>query len=398
MGVHKPTTTTNPAIFFTLKNGVAIYGGFAGIETTLNQRDWQTNITVLSGDIDNNDITDVNGVVTRTTNIQGNNSYHVVFSSDLTETVILDGFTLTAGKARGSGSNIDGGGLYNWASSSLILTNIIFSGNSSTAFSGGMYNVDSSPTLNNVTFRGNLADSGGGMSNWAGSNPTLTNVIFINNVADTGGGGIYNRNSSPTLINVTFINNSAIIGGGIASLDQSNLSLTNVTFTGNSAIVGGGIYNRGSYPNLTIAILWGNTATDIGPQIANFNNSAPSISYSDIEGSGGSGTGWNATLGQDNGGNIEADPLFIDVDGADNILGTLDDNLRLQTDSPVIDAGNNLSITVPTDLDGDPRLVDIPTMPDTGNGSPPLVDMGAYETQLTTYEIYLPMIQVADTP
>jgi hypothetical protein len=80
-----------------------------------------------------------------------------------------------------------------------------------------------------------------------------------------------------------------------------------------------------------------------------------------------------------------ADPQFVDADGADNIAGTLDDNLRLQLSSPAIDAGNNAAvpITVTTDLDGNERFEDIPTVPDTGNGTPPIVDMGAYEAQDT---------------
>src|SRR3989304_1285715 len=71
MGVHKPTTTTDRTISFVLKDGVAVYGGFDGTETALDQRDWETNITVLSGDIDNNDITDPTGVVTTTSAITG---------------------------------------------------------------------------------------------------------------------------------------------------------------------------------------------------------------------------------------------------------------------------------------------------------------------------------------
>ncbi|PWH20741.1 MAG: hypothetical protein DDG58_01295 [Ardenticatenia bacterium] len=63
-GVHKPTLDpTKRTASFTLKDGVALYGGFAGTETSRDQRDWRANVTVLSGDIDNNDTTDVNGVV-----------------------------------------------------------------------------------------------------------------------------------------------------------------------------------------------------------------------------------------------------------------------------------------------------------------------------------------------
>ena len=50
-GVYTPAANAdNPEAFFWLKNGVAIYGGFAGTETDRDQRDWETNITVLSGD------------------------------------------------------------------------------------------------------------------------------------------------------------------------------------------------------------------------------------------------------------------------------------------------------------------------------------------------------------
>ena len=88
--------------------------------------------------------------------------------------------------------------------------------------------------------------------------------------------------------------------------------------------------------------------------------------------------GWTGPGGV---GNIDADPQFIDPDGADNIVGTQDDNLRLRSGSHAIDAGDNAAVTVLTDLDGNPRFVDDPIMPDTGNGTLPIVDMGAYEFQ-----------------
>ena len=161
-------------------------------------------------------------------------------------------------------------------------------------------------------------------------------------------------------------------------------ALTNVAFSGNfAALDGGGMYNSGgSTPILANTVLWGNTASNTGPQIYNASGS-PTISYSDIQGSGGSGVGWDTGLGTDAGGNIDADPLFVDGSGGD---------LHLQTSSPAIDAGNNVIVTVSTDLDGYLRFVDIPGAPDTGNGTPPIVDMGPYEAQSQTRFIYLPLI------
>ncbi|HET7778819.1 MAG TPA: hypothetical protein VFL07_09715, partial [Rudaea sp.] len=60
-GVYKPTGANNSATF-DIASGVEVYGGFAGSETALAQRDPAANLTVLSGDIDNNDTTDANGI------------------------------------------------------------------------------------------------------------------------------------------------------------------------------------------------------------------------------------------------------------------------------------------------------------------------------------------------
>ena len=65
------------------------------------------------------------------------------------------------------------------------------------------------------------------------------------------------------------------------------------------------------------------------------------------------------------------------------MVGTADDDLRLPSGSPCIDAADNTAVPVgiTTDLDGKPRFVDDPNTTDTGNGTAPIVDMGAYELQ-----------------
>ena len=92
--------------------------------------------------------------------------------------------------------------------------------------------------------------------------------------------------------------------------------------------------------------------------------------------------GWTGQFG--GAGNIDADPQFIDADGPDNQLGTADDNLRLAPGSPCIDAADNSRYPGPDhDADGNPRFVDDPDTVDTGRGTPPIIDMGGYEFQLT---------------
>lgn len=476
-GVYKPTDT------FKLESGVALYGGFAGAEASRDQRNWMSNVTVLSGDIHDDDITDANGVITNTGGIVWPNACRVVTASNgVSETAVLDGFTITGGDGTcGYGGYSGGGGMHNDNSSPTVrnvtfsgnrarygggmhndnsnptLVNVTFSGNVGGSYppppgiisggGGGMYNLQSSPTLVNVTFIENGATYGGGMYNddsdptlvnvtfsdnyaleYGGgmhneqSSPALTDVIFSYNEAGYGaggamgnddssptlinvtfsgnqapyGGGMRNRGGSPTLVNVSFTGNTALFRGGGMYNGDSSPTLTNVTFSGNSATdYGGGMYNYAGNQTLSNCLLWGNSAPD-GPQIHGV-NADPSISYSLVEGSGGSGPDWDSSLGADGGGNIDADPLFVDAANGD---------LHLQLTSPAIDAGDNSALpadtadldgdgdifeVLPFDLDGYARCVDMPGAADTGAGSAPIVDIGAFEAQCPS-RIYLPLL------
>jgi predicted outer membrane repeat protein len=369
-----------------LKSPVVVYGGFAGTETGRSQRDWVANATVLSGDLDGNDVTNAQGVVT---------------GSGTDATAVLDGFTVSAGNASGGYPNDRGGGMYN-DGGSPTLTNVTFSGNSA-VYDGGMGNYNSSPTLTNVTFSGNSANIGGGMGNWDNSSPTLTNVTFSGNYAYVGGGMGNWDNSSPTLTNVTFSGNATLYDGGGMYNYNSSPTLVNVTFSGNSASsYGGGMYSEwDSSATLTNCILWGNTdggTLEQSAQIFNAPGSAITVTYSLVAGGVYTGSG-----------NITGDPQFVrNPDAGDGDWTTPGDNdygdLRLQLTSPAVDAGDNRAVPADTlDLDGDgdtaeklpfdvygyPRFVDVPSVADTGVGTPPIVDMGACEAQTL---IYLPLV------
>ena len=373
-GVYRPDQGTgiapgNPLAAFQLKNGVTIKGGYAGFgEPNPDARDIQAYETILSGDLAGDDSAVIEPIDLLTEPTRADNSFHVVTGHGTDTTAELDGFTITAG-----GATIDpplhpyygggGGGVY-ISSGSPTLTDCTIIGNFGWYCGGGMLVENGNPTLTDCTFTGNAAERlGAGIFN-SDSNPTLTGCILRRNA--TGywgcGGAMSNSKSDPILTNCVLSGNwTGYWGGGIYNVDSSPI-LINCTLSGNSAMDGGGISGTGS-SNAILAncILWANTPAQI--------TGAATVSYSDVQG------GYTGV------GNIGADPLFVDAKGPDSVAGTEDDNLRLLGSSACLDAGDNTAVppSVVVDLDGNPRFTDDPATPDTGNGTPPIVDMGAYE-------------------
>jgi len=313
-GVYYTGTTQTSS--FTLKDGVALYGGYP---TSGGTRDVANNVTVLSGDIGKDDTTNANGV---TTTISGNNAYHVVKSSNNDSSAVLDGFTVTGGNANGGGTDDGGGGMFNYDSSPTV-TGCTFSGNTANRYGGGMYNYYYySPMVTNCTFSGNTASFGGGMYNSLSSSPTVTNCTFSGNTAHYGG-GMYNDSSSPTVTGCTFSGNTADYGGGMFNDYESSPTVTGCTFSGNTASLGGGMYNHSSSPTVRNTILWGDTASS-GAEIYNSDTSStPTVEHSVVEGGYTGGTNiitadpLLGTLG-DYGGSTETIPLLVGSSAIDS--------------------------------------------------------------------------------
>lgn len=336
---------------FQLKNNVAIYGGFpsGGAWASRNPDIYPT---ILSGDLDGNEVHVNDPCDLYTEPTRAENSYHVVTGSYTNATAILDGFTITAGNANapaGGFPNGHGGGMLNLEANCTI-NKCKFVENSSRYGGGIACNTDCNYLrVTNCAFLRNVAQyNGGGIDLYLSDHVEVTNCIFIGNVGIISGAGGMSivSSSSPTLTNCTFSGNSALNGdgGGIDNIDGSSPTITNCTFVNNSATnVGGGIndYNDSS-PIITNSIFWGNTAPT-GPQVSDIANSAATINYSLVQG------GW---LGAGGIGIIDADPLLADPDNGDLHLkskgGRWDPSMNAGTGgwikdrlhSPCIDAGN----------------------------------------------------------
>jgi len=237
-GIYKPDQGANQMAgdrqaTFLLLNDVTIQGGYAGLlEADPNARDIAGYETVLSGDLngDDVDVNDLRDLLFEPSRIE--NSYHVVMGSLTDNTAVLDGFVICGGNTLENGA--------------------------------GMLNESGSPTVSNCTFIGNMAShgGGGGMCIEMGS-PIVTSCVFSRNFAHSGGG--IACHSSPTIINCTVSDNLAMrVGGGIAC-DVGNPKIQNCFITNNTSIsYGGGLYCIWSDALIADCIIAGNWSWHYG--------------------------------------------------------------------------------------------------------------------------------------
>jgi len=230
-------------VSFELKDNVAVYGGFAGKESALAERDIAKNQTILSGNIGKGDKTK-----NTVTIIKGANG------------AVLDGFTVcdaySTDKPRMHLVPADikkndmavGGGMRNFKVSPIV-RNCTFKNNESPK-GGAVYNVQdataSQAQFINVAFLDNSAQiRGGAVSNDLGAMPLFINCRFTGNSCGDKGGAVYNDfAASPILLNCLIQSNRAVSAGGIGNDGGSSPLLVNVTITGNQASsgLGGGLY------------------------------------------------------------------------------------------------------------------------------------------------------------
>jgi predicted outer membrane repeat protein len=508
-GTYLPTKLTNPAnprsATFMLVSGASVLGGYAGAGAPdPDERDVAAHPTILSGDIG-------------TPGLESDNATHVVSASTGGSSTMLDGFTITLGRASPGVQPVDvaGGGLFLQNGASLKLRSCTFEDNLSDGDGGAIYAVTGSPEIVGCTFAGNktqlnglggaiygqqdlvltdctFADNDSAFAEGAVSisgNVTATRCLFEGNSSVLPDGAL--SSGSATLRDCTFRYNAAGFAAGavsVGTLDATNClfvgngvhdntltqvgglggaivagsaTLTNCRFFGNYAGAsfqkpgsGGALYvtqpstlvnclfsgNRcmgafagSSTPAKGGAIYATATATLVHCTLAGNQAETPDLILGSSAGGGvygpcvlsntilwgnadWTGTGESAqvtgglaspnqcciqglTGALGGAGNIGTNPKFIDADGADDVVGTEDDDLRLRAASPCVDAASVLldpSDTADLDCDGDVaekvaldlglvgRYADDLAVADTGPGPAPDSDMGAYERSAWT--------------
>jgi hypothetical protein len=384
-GQYRPTSGTTRTISFALRNGVNVFGSFAGTESTLDERDIDANPSTLNGDI---------GQIGLATD----NSHSVVTANNITTTIILDGFRILNGYNT-NGSH--GGGLRvtNATGGEVIVRNCRFISHYSNNYGGGVYLAAANLRLENCTFQSNQSSNGGavhnGNNNGGYSSLVLRDCVFKGNTANSGAcldntirydhlvidRCFFTNNTSANSVVVIddFLSaklmNSAIIGNRVDGFSSRVLrvntfgsstppfDMINCTIAHNrnittSTLQGEMVRFEKNHLRATNCILYGNTPF-AGRQI----NNGPQVRFSLVQG------------GHLNGINIiDADPQFTAPNAtAPSNFDATNFDYTLLPSSPCVNVGDNDAV--------DPDALFDLALNDRIRGG--VVDLGCYESELS---------------
>jgi len=399
-GVYYPdegggTVDNDTSAGFEIPDGVSLIGGLLSGQNLSNPRDLEMNRTVLSGDIEQDDLDpEGDGIIESNFDINGPNTLQIVKPAG---EFFLDGFVINAGAAGGtlsgggiiadqrtltvrnciiqacSGAN-GGGASANGASGSF--ENCSFISNAGAFRCGGLFAVGAGLNLINCDFIHNSGFQEGGALIVGGAK--IAGCRFMGNVSARGS-AISAKLGSPQIQNCVFHNNYASSDGTLYLEAAPGTVIGNCTFSGNSAEgLGGAIYAEISgTTTISHCIIWGNESGD-SPDEVDFHVSGPNIPayrHCLIE-------GWNpAGIGNIDGTLDVNKPLFVSPPelGVSNFEGV---DLRLLSNSSGVNQGGEDELAKDVmDLDGDGDIVE--RLPIDADGKPRILfskpDLGAYE-------------------
>jgi len=365
-GTYFTTTTTNRDIYFTIPNGVKMYGGFQTGGGTKNPDIYHT---ILSGDI---------GVIGDNTD----NSYHIVYFLNTISSTEIDGFIIENGYANGSGTNeSNGGGIListvDVGDSNAYIRNCTIRNNYAVSTGGGIFVSKRAEIYNCNIYSNQTGDSGGGI--YISTNGRIYNSYIVNNKSVYFGGGIRitGINTAPKAINCVIANNECEYYGAGAHLAEGYLN--NCTIVNN----GGNGVHFGSYGSTFNGIIWGNSTYQSTHLASGSGHLVENNCIQDI-----ATTGTNIGISSTNNGVVfgENYPRFTNpttFTGNATTPAQLDEilnaNWYINPESAAIDFGDNSSYPTTTDT----PIVDIIGNSRTINIK---MDAGAYEalTNVTT--------------
>ena len=353
----------------TLQSGIRLYGGFAGTESSIDERAIDsdkayrmTHQTILSGDTDNNDRVDGVNLIFPANTSRTDNVTHVLTinltptqqsGNDNTERTVVDGITIKGGHA--DGVNEQGGG-------------ILVEGNNS---KGGVYILRRCFFIENYATQGGALYVAPNVSNTNNNECLIDRCGFFNNAAGqrgnaiNAGGAIYLMGAG-TVVNCAVFNNE---NGGIYLANRA-AKVINSTVTRNTA---SGIDGTGHEVRNTV--IWGNSTLSSDNAHPNFQNCAyPEVNAEDADSDN------NVYLAAKN--NEEKGPHF----SSPSLKTGFDTDFTLSASNryplwtwepieatPLVDAGDSQAYDEAgygnVDLNGDPRVQ---------NGT---IDIGAFEYQ-----------------
>ena len=260
--IYKPTTTDG----FALNSGVQLYGGFAGTEASINDREtldkpYQLKYrTVLSGDISGNDAVDNTNLIFPANTTRTDNATHVLSvnmapssgSNNNNYPTVVNGFSIGGGQA--DGTDEYGGGIY------------IYGNNAS----GGNFRIERCFFVNNYATLGGAIYVDAKVQNVNNGESLINQCAIYNNAAGergavvNDGGGIYLAGAA-TVVNSTIFNNE---NGGIRL--SANSKVVNSTITRNTG-AGIDLLETATDANVFNTIIWGNTllSAQYQPQFKN---------------------------------------------------------------------------------------------------------------------------------
>lgn len=380
-GVYTPHASDRTVYFDIDRQSLKLYGGFAGTETTLQERVLGVNETILSGDLQGNDVntSDFNSNYSNATR-NTDNSYRVVYVRVDGDDALLDGLTISDAHTNVNAGTIGGAIIKEKTVSRLTLRNCKIEDNVSRNTNAGLlaeFDLNNTTSdrgfliIENCQFTRNMSRGASSIYSFIRANTevdiTISNSLFYNNrVEDLGA-------NTGTAASATWLRLSG--NGSDATFTLSNNTYANnvdagTSLSGNNFRAPLSISENGNITSAAIAevsncIFWGNTGTSGGTTRAisdmfespiptlNVYNSLDPLNF--VEGSITSHVN-----------TITMDPLFTDDSNGD---------YTLQTGSPAINSGDNTKVIGVADLAGNTRITDA------------TVDLGCYEQVALTLNL-----------